>query len=323
MRIVQAVRSRLPVAAYGGGERVVWWLSRELARRGHQVVLLAEAGTQCPFAEVRILDRRVRVEEQIPPQADIVHLHHPFSGMLARPYLITIQGNSREGQRFDRNTVFVSRDHARRHGSKTFVYNGIDPADYGEPELHNCREYFHFLGRAAWRVKNVRGAIQIARRAGARLRVLGGYRLNLNMGFRLTLDRNVSFAGMVGGERKNRLIGASRGLIFPVLWPEPFGLAVIESLYFGCPVIGTPYGALPELVPTHVGRLSDRLDELVEAVQQVEAYRRNECHEWVLEHFTVARMASDYLHLYQRVLSGESLNPEPPVAGPAGTCSLS
>ena len=72
---------------------------------------------------------------------------------------------------------------------------------------------------------------------------------------------------MVGGTQKTGLLNASRGLIFPVRWHEPFGLAVIESLYFGCPVFSTPYGALPELVPVHCGVLSDQASVLAEAVR--------------------------------------------------------
>lgn len=316
MRIALVVPNRLPAARYGGTERVVWWLARDLAARGHAVVLLAAAGTRCDFAEVRVVDRRVEIERQIPSQTDVVHFHYPYAGSLQRPYLVTIHANPAADRLLDRNAVFISRDHARRHGSETFVYNGIDPADYGTPRLTNRRDYFHFLGKAAWRVKNVRGAIRIARSAGVHLKVLGGYRFNLNMGVRLTLDRNVSFHGMVGGAAKNELLNGSAGLIFPVQWHEPFGLAVVESLYFGCPVVATPFGALPELVPPALGVLSNRFDELVDAVRHIREFSRVHCHEWVREHFTAHRMAGEYLELYGRVVAGETLNPLRPVALP-------
>lgn len=322
MRIVQVVAARLPAAAYGGTERVVWWLSKALAELGHTVVLLADRGTHCAFADVKIRDPRLGIELQIPQDAHVVHFHYPYSGPLDRPYLVTIHSNSAPGRHYDPNAVFISRDHAKRHGSDTFVYNGIDSEEYGRPMLDNRREYFHFLGKAAWRIKNVRGAIRIARKAGVPLRVLGGYRLNLNMGFRLTLDRNVSFFGMVGGTTKNLLLNGSRGLIFPVLWHEPFGLAVVESLYFGCPVVATPYGALPELVHPATGLLSNHFDELVQAVRHIGDFDRVACHQWVCENFTARRMATDYLRLYERVLAGETLNREIPVARPAEECRL-
>ena len=126
------------------------------------------------------------------------------------------------------NTVFLSRNHAERHGAETFVYNGLEWSDYGVPNWETPRRYFHFLGNAAWRVKNVRRAIEVVRGMhGERLMVLGGTRLNIKMGFRLTLSPKIHFAGMVGGEEKLRLLNGSKGLIFPVRWHEPFGLAVI------------------------------------------------------------------------------------------------
>jgi hypothetical protein len=203
MRIVHVVPSALPALRYGGTERIVWWLAKEQAARGHAVTLLASSVSGCAFAESRVLRPRVPLGEQVPRDADVVPFHVPYEGELDTPYLITIHGNEAPGTRYVRNAVFISRDHARRYGSDVFVYNGIDPADYGSAELNGRRDYVHFLGKAAWRLKNVRGAIRIAKRAGVPLHVIGGHRFNLNMGFRLTLDRNVSFAGMVGREKKN------------------------------------------------------------------------------------------------------------------------
>jgi hypothetical protein len=322
MRIVHVIPSRLPALLYGGTERVTWWLAREQAARGHRVTLLAGAGSTCPFADVRVLDLEAPMQEQIPAGSDLVHFHYPFDEELDTPYIVTVQVNGAAGTTHHRNAVFVSRDHARRYGSEVFVHNGLDPADYGDPALGRRRDYVHFLGKAAWRLKNVRGAIRIARRAGVPLRVLGGHRVNFNMGFRVTLDRNASFAGMVGGERKNEELRGSRGLVFPVLWHEPFGIAITESLYFGCPVVGTPCGSLPELVPPGVGHLSDRFDDLVDAVRSLGPVGRRECHEWVMENFTAARMTDEYLRLYERVLGGEWLNAEPPVAREARPCTL-
>ena len=118
---------------------------------------------------------------------------------------------------------------AERHGSPEYVHNGLDWEAYGPVDFERPRPYCHFLGKAAWRVKNVQGAIDVAGDAGVQLMVLGGTRLNIKRGFRFTWSRRVSFAGMVGGQVKLDLLQGSRGLVFPVLWHEPFGLAVIES----------------------------------------------------------------------------------------------
>ena len=189
--------------------------------------------------------------------------------------------------------------------------NGLDWRSYGAVDLERARSHFHFLGKAAWRVKNVQGAIDVARVAGERLAVLGGSRFDFRRGLRLTLSPSIRFHGMVGGAEKSRLLSASRGLVFPVVWHEPFGLAVIESLYFGCPVFATPYGALPELVPPECGALSSSCSELADMLKS-DSFDRRACHAHAV-HFNALRMAADYVQLYERVLAGEMLNNRSPV----------
>jgi glycosyltransferase involved in cell wall biosynthesis len=270
-------------------------------------------GSHCDFAQVLAIREGVDLAEQIPADVDLVHFQFNPPGLatLERPYLMTQHGNSPEHAPLPLNTVFVSRNHAERHGSTEFVYNGLDWEAYGPVDFERPRPYCHFLGKAAWRVKNVQGAIDVAGDAGVDLMVLGGTRLNIKRGFRFTWSRRVSFAGMVGGQVKLDLLQGSRGLIFPVLWHEPFGLAVIESLYFGCPVYATPYGALPELVPAACGVLSASRGELADAVRQG-GFDARACHEQATRHFSAAAMAAGYLQTYQRILDGETLHATPP-----------
>lgn len=312
MHICQVHASRIPVRKYGGTQRDIWWLGKELNRLSHQVTFLVGKGSTCPFARVIPYDSRIPIEAQIPHDVDIVHFHMRFVKPIAKPFLVTVHGNAKPGVTFHRNTVFLSRDHAKRHHAEVYVYNGLDPEDYGVPDLAVSRDYFHFLGRASWRVKNVRGAIELSRRAGSRLEVLGGHRVNFNMGFRVTLDRHVHFHGMLGGERKHRMINGSKGLVFPVIWDEPFGVAIIESLYFGCPVFGTPNGSLPELIRQDVGFLSNSMGELSEAMKNADAYDRRICHAYAMEHFNSRKMTARYLHLYQKILGGDDLHASDP-----------
>lgn len=304
-------KERVPPALYGGTERAVYWLAKELARRGHQVTLLAAAGSHAPFATVKVYDSSAPIAGQA-QDADVIHFFITPPANVGTPYINTIQGNLPAGEAVDRNSIFVSQNHAARHGSTAFVHNGLDPDEYGPVDWRRPRDYVHFLGKAAWRLKNVRGAIDVARRAGRRLKVLGGTRLNFNMGFRFTLDPRVSFAGMVGGAEKNALINGSAALVFPVRWHEPFGIAIIESLYFGCPVFATPYGSLPELVPAHTGVLRTSAAELAAALEGADRFDRGVCHEWILDNFTSRTMTDRYLTYYQRVLDGETLNAERP-----------
>jgi glycosyltransferase involved in cell wall biosynthesis len=306
--------TRIPAIRYGGTERVIWCLGKELARMGHRVAYLVQPGSSCPFAEVLAWDRSRPLGEQVPDDVDLVHLHHspPDLRGLSRPHVVTLHGNPSTAVELDRNTVFVSRNHASRFGSECFVHNGLDWDEYGRPDLGGRRSYVHFLGDAAWRVKNVRGAIRVARLAGERLHVLGGRRLNFRMGFRLTLSPRVRFFGWVGGEQKLGLLGGSKGLLYPVRWHEPFGLAIVESLYFGCPVFGTPYGSLPELVTPEVGHLSARAADLARAVREAGRFERRRCHDYAATLFSSRAMAQGYLSKYQQALEGRPLNPVSP-----------
>jgi len=323
MNILIAIDAIIPARLYGGTERVVWSLGKELLALGHRVTFLARESSSCPFANVIFLQSERGISAQIPPETDVVHFFQftpNFSTLdpeqaIKTPFVVTEEGNRRDPDlKYDRNTVFVSGDHARRHGSDSFVYNGLDWSEYRKPDLRSERRFFHFLAKAVWRVKNVRGAIKVARKAGERLKVLGGSRWNLGRPrFALvTPSPSVSFEGMVDNAKKSHFMNQSKGLIFPVLWHEPFGLAITESLYFGCPVFGTPYGSLPELVTEELGFLSASSRELARAVQQAGQYSRERCHEYARDRFNSRVMALEYLKRYERVINGEFLNSEAP-----------
>lgn len=325
MKILIVSNTTIPVQAYGGQERIVWWLGQELHKRGHEITFLVKKDSDCNFGKVLTLNEKKPIAAQIPDEVDLVHLHlPPGEEPIRKPYLITCHDNATKPAVFDRNTVFLSRNHALQHGASVYVYNGLNLDEYGVPLLDNRRMYFHFLGKAAWTVKNVRGAIDITRMAGERLHVIGGHRINFRMGMNM-LSPHVRFHGMLGGDGKKALIQASKGLIFPTVWHEPFGLAIIESLYFGCPVFGTPYGALPELLGSRAvgqrpgnglieafhsdfGFLSIKKSEIAEALKDADQYNRRRCQEYVADHFSAGRMADDYLKLYDIVLNGGVLH---------------
>lgn len=312
MKIVIVSHLSIPAWGYGGTERVIWALGKELSSRGHQVTFLCGPGSGSNFASIMAYDAHKPLDEQIPEDTDIVHLHGDYGVPTKFPYLLTVHGNT-VGHAYPRNSVFVSDDHARRHGSSCFVYNGLDFNPDRGLSLTRKTDQFHFLGKAAWRVKNVRGAIRVAELAGVRLDVVGGNRLNLKMGFRFTLSRNARFHGMLGGERKEDILKRSCGLIFPVRWHEPFGLAIIESLYYGAPVFGTPYGSLPELIPPFCGVLSNKAADLASALRHAGDFQKNLCREYVLEKFHSSKMSLAYLGLYERILNGEVLNEKEPM----------
>ncbi len=313
MKILLVHDIRIPVFAYGGTERVIWDLAKGLIALGHEVSFLVPEGSSCDFAKVIFLDRSRPLIEQIPAKDfDIVHFQAPIDREPEFKYLVTIHGNSKRPIPYPLNTVFVSKDHALRHGSGEYVYNGLDWAAYGPVDWSAPRSHHHFLGKGAWPVKNLKGAIALARHAGVDLAVMGANRLGFSHSFRFTPWPSIHFYGMVGGNLKLQLLNQSKGMIFPVRWHEPFGLAAIESLYFGAPVFATPYGALPEIVTTECGYLSNSLSKLSDAIQ-VQTLDPLAAHHRAVNHFNHLAMARAYLEKYQRVLDGEPIHAVPPI----------
>lgn len=316
MKILIEKDSVIPVTKYGGTQRVIWYLAYELSKMGHEVSFLVPKGSYCDFARIIEIDPSKPIPDQIPEDIDVVHFNSFVPDEYPKPYIYSLHGNLSLGQSAPLNTVFVSRNHAERHGSNSYVYNGLDWNDYGKANLSRQRNLYHFLGKAAWRAKNIKGAIDIVKSIpGGKLEVLGGTRLNIKMGFRLTLSPKIRFKGMVDNSGKKEIIEQSKGLIFPVKWHEPFGLAVTESLYYGSPVYGTPYGSLPELVNSEVGFLSDKRSDIVEHILKCgDSYSPQRCHEYACDLFNSKIMAEEYLKKYERVLNGQNLNRTRPTA---------
>jgi hypothetical protein len=325
MKIVFVLNSRIPAQNYDDAERVTCWLGKALGRQGHEVVMLVKKGSNCPFGTLIFRDDKVPLDQQIPADADLVHFHDDTPPETGKPFLITCYDNFSAPRHFHPNTVFLSAHHAHRHGGEVFVHPGIDFEEYGMPVLDARRMYFHFLGNAAWSGKNVRGAIDLATRLGERLHVIGGTRVNFRKGLRITLSPSVRFHGYLMPEGRNTMLNTSKGLIFPVIWHEPFGIAMAESLYFGCPVFGTPHGALPEVLgkkikPKHelgmvdayfcdMGCLSVKKSELLDALRHADTFNRRHCHEYAVAHFSADKMAANYVKLYEKVLNGHFLHP--------------
>lgn len=312
--LIIAHKAILPAQGYGGLHRMVWGLGRALVSLGHRVSFLCAAGSVCPFAQVLYYAPHKRIEEQIPEDVDVVHFNSAPPANFPRPYVETIHGNFNKS--FSPNAIFVSQDHAARHGSSHFVYNGIDWDDleYANPNLDpRNHSRYHFLAKADWKVKNLDGAIRVAKALpdGCKMDVLGGRRFSWHMGLRLTLSSKVSFHGMVAGNRKAELLRQSSGLVFPVVWHEPFGLAVIESLYMGCPAFCTPYGAMPEIVTPEVGVMSESVSQMAYDIAHAD-FNPRICHEYAKERFSALQMAKGYVAKYEMVLDGHVLNPVQP-----------
>ncbi len=300
MHIALCHNALIPPPKYGGTERIIFWLARALNKLGHQTTLVAREGSQIPGTRFIAYRDGVDWETLVPPDVDVLHLWATPGCAPRRPFVVTIEGNGQAGERFHANTLFISRKHADNHKAAQFVFNGIDPDDYTcAPEREN---YLVFLAKASWKVKNLAGAIAIARGAGMRLEVLGSRDWPLGLQRLLPAIRGVHYRGMVGDHEKREVLSRARALLFPVRWHEPFGIAVTEALASGCAVLGTPYGSLPELVTPDVGLLSANGRDLVKALANPGRFSPERCRQRVLDRFSDLDMARGYLPFYESVL---------------------
>jgi len=300
----------IPPLLYGGTERVIGWLGKALVELGHQVTLIANAQSHIPGAELRAISADKKNPgawtKLIPVSTDIVQLFNQLAPAVDKPFLVRFGGNPPPGARFHPNTVFVSARHAALHGSRHFVHNGLDPDEYSFSEKRE--DYAVFLAKARWTVKNFPGAVNVARRAGIELRVLGSRNWPFGLQKWLPVIRGVRYCGTIGGVEKRELLARARCLIFPVRWEEPGANALNEALVSGCYVAGTPYGCLPEIVTPPAGVLSAKADELAAAVKNPQRFSPVACRDRVLRGgLTHLDMARKYLAYYERILTRGSL----------------
>jgi glycosyltransferase involved in cell wall biosynthesis len=346
MRIAQVapLYESVPPKYYGGTERVVSYLTEELVREGHNVTLFASGDSETRARLVAACRRSLRLDkhcvdqmahhivmlEQVFQRADefdVVHfhidyLHFPLSrrqpiadittlhGRLDIPDLVPLY------QEF-RDMPVVSISTAQREplafaNWQATVYHGI-PED-----LYRFRaepgSYLAFLGRISPE-KRVDRAIEIARRVAMPLRIAAKVDWVDKEYFDalvqpLLRDSLVEFVGEIGEGEKDEFLGNAYALLFPIDWPEPFGLVMIEAMACGTPVIAYRSGAVPEVMEEgHTGFIVKELEDAVEAVRRVPRLSRARCREVFEKRFTAARMATDYLQVYKRIIKHKSKSP--------------
>jgi len=304
MHVVVASHHRLPVEGYGGTQRVVVALVRGLVTLGHRVTLLAQPGTRVPEAAKVVevppkvfKDAGADLSPFLPDGADILHAHFTLKrGPTAVPFVQTTHGNWKPGLALPPHIIFLSHDHARRHGSDAFVYNGLDPAEF--VFRHRKEQWDLFLGRLH-STKGYHLAIEAAKRSGRRLILAGGWRPSFT--------GVVKYVGEVDGKRKAVLLARARCLWMPALWDEPFGLTTIEALFSGTPVLGTHRGALPEILTPAVGALCDTLDEMLAAAETIGTRSPEACRAHAEKYFTHLVMAEEYVRVYRAVIETGNL----------------
>ncbi|MBL7688463.1 MAG: glycosyltransferase [Bdellovibrionaceae bacterium] len=309
--------SVLPPKNYGGIERIMVALSRAYLRRGHRVTVFCRSGDAAKIkgeetGELSIFELPRDYQERpmaawLPcgaDQLDFLHLHQPFrveeSFRPPVPFLVTIHGNGHADEKYWRNTNFLSQSHARNHSGKYFIYNGVDPTRY--PFTPQKQDYFVFLARTTWRVKNVQTAIAWANDLGVRLEIMGGSGVSRG---------GIHYNGLVDEPEKLRLLAGAKALIYPTNWDEPCAAAPLEALACGTPVISTPNGCMPELVRPGTGVICADYEALLSAAHQVGEVKPEACRAAVESFFSDERMADDYLSLMQKIITDGELDHDP------------
>jgi glycosyltransferase involved in cell wall biosynthesis len=341
MRIAQVAPlcESVPPNGYGGTERVVSYLTEELVRMGHEVTLFASGDSvtsaklvpACP----RALWHDPNCREELPhhirlmelvfadvSRFDLIHFHcdvvqFPLLRRIGCPSVTTLHGRLDGAdikpffEEYPEIPVVSISDNQRL---PIPCANWQGTVRHGLPrDLHTFREqpgsYLAFLGRISPE-KRLDRAIEIARLSGKKLKVAAriykGERDYVEEKIEPLLRKHASFVefiGEVGGREKDEFLGNAEALLFPIDWPEPFGLVMIESMACGTPVIAWRCGSVPEVIEEGVsGYIVDSVEEGVEAVRRVQWLDRRTCRQAFEARFDATRMANDYLAVYRRQL---------------------
>jgi glycosyltransferase involved in cell wall biosynthesis len=345
MRIAQIspLWESVPPATYGGIELVVYNLTEELIRRGHEVTLFASGGSRTSGKLVAISEKPLRIDPDIDnpnlwnflmiselldraSEFDIIHNHMdlcaiPFAKFMKPPMVTTLHGifvpgNIKLFERF-RNHPYVSISLAQRTIDLNYianVYNGINTKLYRFSRQPADPPYLLFLGRMSAE-KGVHHAIEVAKRCGLKLIIAGKVdKVDVDYWNRECLPlidgKNIEFIGEVNLQQKVALFAGALATLCPVTWREPFGLVLIESMVCGTPVVAFNKGSIPELiVDGKTGFICETVDEMVRAIARVESLKREDCHRHVIDNFSAERMTDGYECVYE-LLAESRFEPE-------------
>jgi glycosyltransferase involved in cell wall biosynthesis len=343
MRIAQVapLYESVPPKLYGGTERVVSWLTEELVRLGHEVTLFASGDSLTTAQLVPACPQSLRLNPSVIDQLahhvhlvecvcdqkqdfDLIHfhidyLHFPLSrreqlvqvstlhGRLDIPDLLPIY------RRFSDMPV-ISISNAQRAPLPWVNWQGT--VQHGLPEAmfspsSQKGEYLAFLGRTSPE-KGLEQAVAIAKGADMPLKIAAKVdRADIDYfegRVKPLLDPpRVEFLGEIGFAEKNEFLGKATALLFPIDWPEPFGIVMIEALACGIPVIAFRRGSVPEIIEDGItGFVVRNVEDAIKAVRNVEQLSRPGCRARFEKRFTAKRMTEDYLATYERILSGST-----------------
>jgi glycosyltransferase involved in cell wall biosynthesis len=339
MKIAQVapLYESVPPRLYGGTERVVSNLTEELVAMGHEVTLFASGDSETRAELIPIVDKALRLDphsvDPLAPhilmmekvfsnskQFDLIHFHvdhiqlpliqryggatlSTFHGRLDIPDLVPLYR-----QYSDLN--FTSISNSQRNplpwlNWRGTVYHGLNPNDFRFYEKQG--DYLAFLGRISPE-KGVEDSIAIAKQFGMKLKIAAkvgdaDQKYFVDEIEHLLEDPLIEFIGEIGENEKNDFLGKAFATLFPIAWPEPFGLVMIESMACGTPVIAFRRGSVPEvMIEERSGFIVDHQEGALTALTKVRDFHRALARQVFEERFTAKRMAGDYVKIYETLV---------------------
>jgi glycosyltransferase involved in cell wall biosynthesis len=335
----------VPPKFYGGTERVVSYLTEELVRQGHDVTLFASGDSRTSAVLVRCCDMALRLNpismdplpyhvimlEEVRRRADefdILHFHIDFlhgplvrdiagrtvttlHGRLDLPHVVPFYHVFRELP-----LVAVSSDQRKYLRSANWIgtiHHGL-PCGLLPFQPIASGGYLAFLGRVAPEKRPDR-AIEIAVRTGMPLKIAAKVD-RVDQAYwdekirpMVEANANVEYLGEIAEHEKAGFLGQASALLFPVDWPEPFGLVMIEAMACGTPVIAFRCGSVPEVVESGVsGFVVESVDQAAAAVKQIASLDRASVRATFEQRFTIERTAHDYVEIYDKLIGSAALS---------------
>lgn len=333
---------RIPPKKYGGIELIIYHLANKLVERGHKVTLFASGDsiTKGKLFSIRkhpLLDDGIKWTDQAftlmniaeafqrQDQFDIIHCHNDFYDLYFADFSKTPTVHTmhnplhavkpinprREVLRRYKHLNFVTISKSQRlladvnlHVTKT-VYNGIDVKSF--KFVKRPQNHYLWIARVD-KYKGIGNAITAAERTKEKLVLAGRLDYTQRDYFQKEIKphldgRRIRFIGEIGGAQKNAFFGSGKALLYPIEWPEPFGLVMVEAMACGTPVIAFRRGSVPEVVKNGVtGFVVDTIPEMIRAMKKIDTIDRKKCREWVEKKFSIDVMVDGYEEVYEKIL---------------------
>ncbi len=338
MKIAQIapIAERVPPKRYGGTERVVYALTEELVKRGHEVTLFASGDSQTSAKLESVYPRALREAKfkdiygtndltmlhigqayELQDEFDIIHDHQaplslPTANLASTPVVATMHGpfTSENRRSFEmlRSPHIVTVSQSQLYPLPNInhagtVYNGLSMEDYPFSNEHDG--YLLYVGRISIE-KGVHYAVDVAQALDMRLIIAAKVEVSDRPYFKEYIEPRLSdriqWIGEVDETERNKLMSRAKAFLHPVVFREPFGLTLIEAMACGCPVIAFNKGAIPELIKTGVtGYVVEDVEGMMDALHNIESISRAACREHALTNFSAKKMTDGYEAVYKKL----------------------